>query len=90
MRLQRRLLFAAWGTWRLPRFRALGDALVAEHGHRLPTEAYLDVLTSSEPAHAAEVVAANLPRVLRRRGASDARRILDVLVRPAPAEPSDG
>lgn len=88
--LHRRLLFASWITWNLPRFRALATELVAEHGARLHEEAIVTILRSRHAARSAELVGAHLGVVVRGRPPEEALRIVRAVedaARPAADAP---
>lgn len=79
--IHRRLLFGAWITWGLPRFRALAEELVAKHGRRLDAEALFGILRSKDPARSRAMLQRHRAQILKGRRGSERRWLIEAIDR---------
>lgn len=69
--IHRRLLFASAITWKLPRFRALPEALLADHGRRLDARALVELLRDDAARALHPAIVARRAEIMKGRRADD-------------------
>ena len=83
--IHRRLLFAAWITWDLPRFHALAEALVATFGRRLDAQAFHGILACEDPTRSRALLLRHRAEVLKGRRGRERQRLDEAI--DGPGEP---
>ncbi len=83
--IHRRLLFASWITWDLPRFHALAEELVAKFGRRLDAQALHGILACEDPTRSRALLLRHREEVLKGRRGRERQRLDEAI--DGPGEP---